>query len=226
MPPLGEENAVCFTNSFKVSSVLLSKFYYLSMCLLPLYVSHWPTHERGDLNSTHTDNPQCSRQSSVTVAWGVIDGQVCKKTNIDVIGREPAVMHARSQAHWNMTSAAAATIYKLVLFSVITFKLVFFFPVEWQNAKKCLLNTTNTKWKGSPPQPFSTSPSSGKCMQDLENDVILRPVRSLMGLKRITWPPSSVSLWFSSPSQRSPEKTITRMAEQKFPSLCMRVARW
>lgn len=48
--------------------------------------------------------------------------------------------------------------------------------------------------KRQSPQPLLTSPSSGKWMQDLESDVILRPVRSLMGLKGITWPPSPASL--------------------------------
>lgn len=43
-------------------------------------------------------------------------------------------------------------------------------------------------------QPFLTSPSGGKWTQDLESDVILRPVRALMGFKGITWPPSPASL--------------------------------
>lgn len=58
----------------------------------------------------------CSTQALSWWVCEVISGQVCKKTNTDVIGREPVVMHASSRAHWNMTGVTAATIHKLVLF--------------------------------------------------------------------------------------------------------------
>lgn len=107
MPLLREQNAVCFTNSFKVSLVLHGVFYYLNACVLLLRRSltdlrATEAREAIPASWTRCCTPRAPQVSGKALSWRArtgIDGRVWKKTNRDVISREPAVTHSSSQAH-------------------------------------------------------------------------------------------------------------------------------